>query len=67
MNERIRRPGRRRRRVDAPPTNPEADRSEDVAAPRERDPGPDADPRSVRRHADPRDQWIAEQRPPHWD
>lgn len=55
--DRAERPARRRRRVDAPPTNPEADRTD----PRE------SDLPATRRSADPRDDWIAEQRPPHWD
>jgi hypothetical protein len=49
----------RHRRVTAPPTNPEADRSDDAVDPRDR-----ASPPSDR---DPRDVWIREQRPPHWD
>jgi hypothetical protein len=55
--------GRRHRRVDAPPTNPEADPADDVpAAPgRPRADGAKGVP------ADARDAWIRAQRPPHWD
>lgn len=59
------RPGRRRhRRVVAPPTNPEADQSDDTAegGPRRLAARPD-EPRDPT----PRDRWIRDQRPPHWD
>lgn len=51
----------RRRRVDAAPTNPAADGSDDVVTPRT------VEPRPAERSVDPRDTWIADQRPPHWD
>ncbi|GGK81666.1 hypothetical protein [Ornithinimicrobium pekingense] len=55
---------RRHRRVDAPPTNPEADRADDVPAgpraTRPATPPPGLSP-------DARDAWIRDQRPPHWD
>lgn len=55
------RSARARRRVDAPATNPDADAGEDLptATEDDREDGAPA--------ADPRDAWIAEQRPPHWD
>ena len=53
------------RRVDAPPTNPEADQADDVA--------PAGPRRTVARDPQdtttqtPRERWIRSQRPPHWD
>lgn len=63
-----RRGRRRHRRVDAPPTNPEADRTDDA-------PGQDTGRMRDRRPAngstplsgDPREVWIEQQRPPHWE
>ncbi len=60
----------RRRRAVAPPTNPASDQSDDVPSGKRRDPA--ADDRRARdtahpRRLDPRDSWILEQRPPHWD
>lgn len=56
------RPRRRRRgshrRVVAPPTNPEADDSDDTVVPGESDPGTPGE--------SARDAWIRAQRPPHW-
>lgn len=68
------RPRRRHRRVDAPPTNPAADRSPDTPEPApDPSPGPDR-PRGKARPSrktqttpDARDAWIIQQRPPHWD
>lgn len=51
-------PRRRNRRASAPPTNPEADRSDDAARPAREGESSDGDPR---------DAWIRDQRPPHWD
>ncbi|QFG67702.1 hypothetical protein [Ornithinimicrobium pratense] len=56
------RPGRSRRRVDAPATNPDADPGDDVSAA-----AGDDRARGARPVADPREDWIVEQRPPHWD
>lgn len=61
-------PRRRHRRVDAPPTNPEADHSDDVPA----GPPPPASPDTVKdapggAPPDAREAWILAQRPPHWD
>ncbi|WP_131103581.1 hypothetical protein [Ornithinimicrobium sufpigmenti] len=56
------RPARARRRVDAPATNPDAEPGEDLPAATEEDREGGAAPT-----ADPRDAWIVEQRPPHWD
>jgi len=53
-----------RRRVVAPPTNPAADQSDDVPAPARR---AGDHQRRARVRLDPRDSWILEQRPPHWD
>ncbi|GAA5166632.1 hypothetical protein [Ornithinimicrobium tianjinense] len=54
-----RRARRRHRRVMAPPTNPDADGSDDLVRQRDQ---PGAGERE-----DPRDAWIRAQRPPHWD
>lgn len=51
-------PRRRHRRVYAPPTNPAADPSDDVAH-RPAEPPPARE--------DPRDTWFRDERPPHWD
>jgi len=56
------RPGRRHRRVVVPPTNPCADQSDDVPAAGPRRAAPEDDAADT-----PRDRWIREQRPPHWD
>ncbi|WP_299518646.1 hypothetical protein [uncultured Serinicoccus sp.] len=65
-----RRPGRRhtRGRVVAPPTNPAADQTDDPPTPdrREREMRRTGDGAAATR-LDPRDSWILEQRPPHWD
>ncbi|MFK5581984.1 MULTISPECIES: hypothetical protein [unclassified Serinicoccus] len=49
------------RRVVAPATRPEADPSDETP---ER---PDAGPARDGRRPDAREEWILEQRPPHWD
>lgn len=53
---------RRHRRVDAPPTNPDADRTDDgppdTPEPEVGSPSPGVE--------DPSDAWYREQRPPHW-
>lgn len=55
------RPRRRgHRRVVAPATRPEADPSDEAAE------GPDAGPTRDGRRPDAREEWILEQRPPHW-
>ena len=70
--------GRRhtRRRVVAPPTNPAADQGDEPPDPGRRDPDPGRRDREPGRSGvrtpdpdrlDPRDSWILEQRPPHWD
>ena len=66
--------GRRRghRRAVAAPTNPDADQSDDLPAGMfpAPPPGTTAEESGAARAAeviDPRDAWILEQRPPHWD
>jgi hypothetical protein len=53
---------RRHRRVDAPPTNPDADRTEDESP---AGPPPEAAGASPGEE-DASDAWYHEQRPPHW-
>lgn len=48
--------------MDAPATNPDAEPDDDVTVGAE-----DDRERGTRSSADPRDTWINEQRPPHWD
>ncbi|WP_298889278.1 hypothetical protein [uncultured Serinicoccus sp.] len=66
-----RRAGRRhtRGRVVAPPTNPAADQTDERPAPRRRDRESSgrAGEAVAPTRLDPRDSWILEQRPPHWD
>lgn len=57
---------RRHRRVDAPPTNPEADPADDVPAVARPAPAQEASETQVV-GTDPREAWIRAQRPPHWD
>lgn len=61
-------PGRRRRhrRVDAPPTNPEADTAEAAGAAMGETAGR-AGRRAGVTQEDAWDVWIRAQRPPHWD
>ncbi|KUG55801.1 hypothetical protein AVL62_05815 [Serinicoccus chungangensis] len=58
-----------RGRVVAPPTNPDADQTDDRPAPGrgDREPARRAGDGSAPTRLDPRDSWILEQRPPHWD
>ncbi|WP_022924521.1 hypothetical protein [Serinicoccus marinus] len=56
----------------AAPTNPAADQSDEVPAPGDDRSVPGQPERGreagrVPRRLDPRDDWILEQRPPHWD
>ncbi|WP_238148855.1 hypothetical protein [Serinicoccus sediminis] len=53
----------------APPTNPAADQTDEAPAPGRRDPGTAGRGRrgGAPARLDPRDTWILEQRPPHWD
>ena len=60
------------RRAVAAPTNPAADQSDEVPAPGDDRSVPGQPERGreagrVPRRLDPRDDWILEQRPPHWD
>lgn len=59
---------RRHRRVVAPPTNPQADPSDDISTGSD-SPAPPASARTGTGVAtdDAYDAWIRAQRPPHWD
>lgn len=60
-------PARRPRRAHAAPTNPQADQADDLPAQRQARPERQGALSADEARRDPRDAWILDQRPPHWD
>ncbi|WP_066638049.1 hypothetical protein [Serinicoccus hydrothermalis] len=55
------------RRAVAAPTNPAADQADEVPPARDHERKRGREAGRAPRRLDPRDTWILEQRPPHWD